>query len=271
MPFDLRQLRFAVATAKLGSYHHAARTCGVSEAAIAEGVAELAALLRLQLFEPVGAAILPTPDGMRFLREAEHLIWRAEQIAALATGTPAGDGTGNTLLGRFEIVGAPCACGDDLVSGSLAAIDDQEPRTIPPVASDPEKAAIGDPTSDYVDLCRSILAARQLMARSFGVDLFADPAGEMLLDLYIREHDGIATSITNIWNPSNVAYGTARRSLAIMERRGLVIRTPDREDRRRTLVLITDVARAQIEACLDVILDRPTHDQTGRSRRAACG
>lgn len=268
MPFDLRQLRYALATAKLGSYHHAARTCGVSEKTIAAGVAALGSVLRLNLFEQTGAGVLPTPDGVRFLREAEHLIWRAEQIAALATGMPVGEGTGNGLLGRFEIVDAPCSCGDDLVTGSLDAIDDQKPRAVPSVAGGAETA---DRSADYADLCRSILAARQLMARSFGTDLFADPAGEMLLDLYIREHDGIATSITNIWNPSNAAYGTARRSLAIMERRGLVVRTPDRQDRRRTLVLITDVARTQIEACLDVILDRPGHGQTGRSPRAACG
>lgn len=269
MPFDLTQLRYALATAKLGSYHHAARTCGVSEEAISQGIAALGSLLRLKLFEPAGSSILPTPDGIRFLREAEHLVWRAEQIASLATAMSGGAGERVGLLGSFEIAGAPCACGDDIVTGSLTAIDEQNPHAAMPAADAAPDELSDDRTFDYVDLCRSILAARKLMARAFGVDLFADPAGEMLLDLYVREYDGIATSITNIWNASNAAYGTARRSLAIMERRGLILRKPDTQDGRRTLVLLTDAARTQIEACLDVILDRPVQAQARRHGRAS--
>jgi len=257
VPFDLRQLRYALATAKVGSYHHAARTCGVDEELLIEEIAALEGVLRVKLFEPVGRAMLPTPHGMRFLRDAEHLIWRAEQIASLLAMTPGQDGSHGGLFDRFEKEEAPCSCSDHIISVGLTGITDRR-RGQDDARS--EIDSMGEPannTGEYVDLCRSILTARKLIGRTFGTDLFADPAGEMLLDLYVREYDGLFTSITGIWNASNAAYGTARRSLAIMERRGLITRMPDAHDGRRTLVRLTDPAQKQIEACLDIILGRP--------------
>jgi hypothetical protein len=271
MLFDLKQLRYALAAAKLGSYHHAARTCGVSEEAIIEGIAALDTLLGLKLFEPVGAGILPTPNGMRFLREAEHLLWRAEQIASLIAAIPGRNAAMGELFSSFEIADTPCACSDHIVTGTVIEIADRKPGA---TGAEPGHVP-GDRSYEYVDFCRSILAARKLMARVFGSDLFADPAGEMLLDLYVREHDGITTSITTIWNASNAAYGTTRRSLSIMERRGLIALTPDTQDGRRTLVLLTEGARAHIEASLDVMLGRSATRQGDRhaigSRREASG
>lgn len=46
-----------------------------------------------------------------------------------------------------------------------------------------------------------------------------------------------------------------------MERRGLIARMPDTKDGRRTLVLLTDLARIQLEACLDIILDSRTRGE----------
>lgn len=263
MPFDLRQLRYALAAAKLGSYHHAARTCGVSEETIAESISALDGLMRVNLFEPAGTGILPTADGIRFLREAEHLLWRAEQIASLAAAIPGQEDESGKLFGHFEIAEPLCGCSDHNETSALT----QKPELGPDVMVAAVDAQSGDRSNAYVDLCRSILSARQLMGRAFGTDLFADPAGEMLLDLYVREHDGMTTSISKIWNASNAAYGTARRSLGIMERRGLIARSADTQDGRRTLVLLTDLARAQLEACLDIILDSKSRGE-GRPHEA---
>jgi len=254
MPFDLRQLRYALAAAKLGSHHHAARACNVEEDLIAENIAALERQLRRKLFEPAGTGILPTPDGLRFFREAEHLLWRADQISSLLAAMPGETSALSSPFISLEAADEPRTYSDQAMT--IADVDDINQKSA--LAIDPRDAPqteVSDDTpSKHADLCRSILAARKLMGRAFGADLFADPAGEMLLDLYVREDDGIATSITSIWNASNAAYGTARRSLSIMESRGLITRTPDMHDGRRTLVLLTDSARRQIEACLDVIL-----------------
>ena len=254
MPFDLRQLRYALAAAKLGSHHHAARACDVEEDLIAENIATLERQLRRKLFEPAGAGILPTPDGLRFFREAEHLLWRADQISSLLAAMPGEAGALDCPFIDLEAADTSPTRSDQTMS--IAFVDDINEK--PPFATDflnavPLRAPEEKP-SKYADLCRSILAARKLIGRAFGADLFADPAGEMLFDLYVREDDGIVTSITSIWNASNAAYGTARRSLSIMESRGLITRAPDVHDGRRTLVFLTDSARRQIEACLDVIL-----------------
>lgn len=245
MPFDLRQLRYALAAAKLGSYGFAARACEVSEEAIVEGVTALDAMIGSRLFEPSGNGILPTAAGIRFLREAELLLQRAEEIASFVATSPLDDIALETPHEGAATPGLTCSCPMDAAPSAMAGAAGQTAGIL----------------AGYVELCRAILAARQLMGRAFGSDLFADPAGEMLLDLYVRESDGFSTSITKIWNASNAAYGTARRSLAIMERRGLVARMPDTQDGRRTLVLLTDLARIQIEACLDIILDSKTRGE----------
>lgn len=247
MPFDLRQLRYALAAAKLGSYGFAARACEVSEETIGEGVAALDAMIGSKLFEPSGNGIIPTAVGARFLHAADFLLRRAEEIASFVATSPLDDIASEAVAELGGPAGIPCSCPLDGASGEIAG----------PGAGEGHAGVL----AGYVELCRAILAARQLMGRAFGSDLFADPAGEMLLDLYVRENDGIATSISKIWNASNAAYGTARRSLAIMERRGLIARMPDTKDGRRTLVLLTDLARIQLEACLDIILDSRTRGE----------
>lgn len=256
MPFDLKQLRYALAAAKLGSYHHAARHCDVEENTIVEAIAALDERLRLALFETIGSGVLPTAAGRRFLREVEHLLWRADQIASLMTTMEAQTGYSDELPDDIPIGEAPCACGDHLEPVEFEALSPiaGAATVVPAGASTGAHPDTAD--NDYVELCRSILAARKVMGRVFGSDLFADPPGEMLLDLYVREHDEVTTSITKTWNASNASYGTARRSLAIMEERGLIARVADVQDGRRTLVQLTKTAREELEACLDIILRR---------------
>lgn len=260
MPFDLRQVRYALAAAKFGSQSLAARSFGVDEGEIAQGIASLERQLGKSLFEPAGPTLVISAEGTRFFRDAERLIWRAEQIVSRVAEIPGHDESPDTQIDALRHVEAPCTCGDDSHGDAPTETPDRGDAAL---GSGPA-ARSGDTAEDYADLCRALLAARLLISRAFGTDLFADPASETLLDLYIREHDGITTSLTSIWNGSNIAYGTSRRSLAIMESRGLVSRVTDRQDRRRTLVLLTETARAQIEACLDVIQGRSPAGLGGR-------
>ncbi|WP_298670745.1 winged helix DNA-binding protein [uncultured Sphingomonas sp.] len=108
-------------------------------------------------------------------------------------------------------------------------------------------------SASYVSIAEAILAARRKFGRSFGFDLATDAAGDMLLYLYIREHEGRSTSLSALWGASNVAYSTARRCVAEIEQRGIVQRVPDPTDGRRYLVRLTAAARQQIEAGLDLI------------------
>lgn len=109
--------------------------------------------------------------------------------------------------------------------------------------------------ASFVPIAEAVLAARLKFGRSFGFDLATDPTGEMLLYLYIREHQGRSTSLSALWGASNVAYSTARRCVAEIEQRGVIRRLPDRTDGRRRLVQLTPLAREQLDAGLGLIAE----------------
>lgn len=105
----------------------------------------------------------------------------------------------------------------------------------------------------YARLAEAILSSRVKFGRAFGFDLATDPNGDMLLSLYIREHEGRTTSLSALWGSSNVAYSTARRCVTAMEERGVVLRVPDPSDGRRYLVRLSPRARQIIEVGLEAV------------------
>jgi hypothetical protein len=245
MPFDLNQLRYALCVSQHGSFSLAANALGTTQALLEGEVSALEARIGLTLFEPVGDGLRYTQRGAHFLHDAEHLLWRAEQVALRLSGARS---VIQQPAYRFEDMGDPgtaCACNPPSVAvAPRVHVVETEPDTLDP----------DDRTCRYADLCRAILAARKRAGRAFGNDLISDPASEMLLDLYVREHEGLTTSSTSFWGAASSALGTARRSLTTMERRGFVVRTGDPSDGRRALVQLTPSAREQLEECFEVIL-----------------
>lgn len=236
MHFDLMQLQSAVVAARSG-FHAAAHALGLSEGVILQHIAALERRLGYALFVRSGTEVLPALEGARFLLDAEHLLRRTEEDAARLADSDAAimlDSLDHIPLGPL---GTRCACGDR----------DAHPFELP------DDIAAAAAAHRYAALCRAILAARKRIGRAFGMDLFGDPASDMLLDLYLREHDGLATSLTSLWGAAGAAYGTARRALTIMEGRGLITREADPNDGRRTLVRLTVEARRQVEGALDLI------------------
>ena len=105
----------------------------------------------------------------------------------------------------------------------------------------------------FAPLCRSIIAARALMAEMFG-PLCSDPGSEMLLDLYWRDSQGLKTSLTSLWLASKASEMTARGCLAVMETQALVEREPDPTDRRRTHVRLTIAGREKMDNLFRALL-----------------
>lgn len=87
---------------------------------------------------------------------------------------------------------------------------------------------------------RRLIRNRQLRARFFDGDLFADPAWEMLLDLAAARAEGRRVSVTSLCIASGVPSTTALRWIGILLERGLVVRIRDDQDKRRTIVALTD-------------------------------
>lgn len=91
-------------------------------------------------------------------------------------------------------------------------------------------------------LVRRIIRQRQLRARFFDGNLFADPAWDMLLDLTAARAEHIRVSVTSLCIASGVPPTTALRWIGQMTDAGLFERVEDDTDRRRAFIALTDHA-----------------------------
>ncbi len=91
-------------------------------------------------------------------------------------------------------------------------------------------------------LVRRIIRQRQLRARFFDGDLFADPAWDMLLDLTAARAEHARVSVTSLCIASGVPPTTALRWIGQMIDAGLLERVEDETDRRRAFITLTDKA-----------------------------
>lgn len=91
-------------------------------------------------------------------------------------------------------------------------------------------------------LVRRIVRQRQLRARFFDGDLFADPAWDMLLDLTAARAEHTRVSVTSLCIASGVPPTTALRWIGQMTEAGLLERVEDETDRRRAFITLSDKA-----------------------------
>ena len=99
------------------------------------------------------------------------------------------------------------------------------------------KAPLPDP-----QFVRRIIRQRQMRARFFDGDLFADPAWDMLLDLTAARAEHARVSVTSLCIASNVPPTTALRWISQMTKAGLLERIEDEVDRRRAFITLTNDA-----------------------------
>lgn len=135
--------------------------------------------------------------------------------------------TMNAYRSAFDPVsGGEPAYGDSTI-GSATGLSD------PPPAVQPETAAQKLP---------QILRARRQRGRFLGHDLFADPAWDILLELYAAEAEGRKISVSGVCESAAVSATTGLRWLGKLERAGLVVRCSDPLDRRRSWVRLSPTA-----------------------------
>ncbi len=91
-------------------------------------------------------------------------------------------------------------------------------------------------------LVRRIIRQRQLRARFFDGELFADPVWDMLLDLSAARVEHTRVSVTSLCIASGVPPTTALRWISQMKDAGLVERVEDETDKRRAFITLTDKA-----------------------------
>lgn len=81
-------------------------------------------------------------------------------------------------------------------------------------------------------------------------NLFADPAWFILLDLFVRQHQGLKTSVSSACHASFSPVTTALRHIAILTERNIIQRQYDPVDHRRVYLELTDETSEEIQRIL---------------------
>ncbi|MBB5707666.1 MarR family transcriptional regulator [Sphingopyxis panaciterrulae] len=100
-------------------------------------------------------------------------------------------------------------------------------------------------------LAREWIWKRRHREHFFPSEIFADPAWDMLLDLYAAHYEGETVTISSLCIAGSVPTTTALRWVGVMSDRGWFIRTKDRKDGRRAFVRLSDRAISQLDAYFD--------------------
>ncbi len=91
-------------------------------------------------------------------------------------------------------------------------------------------------------IVRRIIQQRQMRARFFDAELFADPAWDMLLDLTAARVERTRVSVTSLCIAAAVPATTALRWISQLTAAGLFERIEDETDRRRAFIQLSDKA-----------------------------
>lgn len=173
------------------------------------------------------------------LRESIHRI-ASESFAAPAPvpPQPAPSATPSSNDGHQNFSG-----------GMIGFAVDQHPT------ADHSRPASDDPAAsgNLVRAARVRERIRQRRTREslFNNDIFADPAWDMLLDLYAAELEGGDVSVSSLCIAATVPTTTALRWIKMLSDQGWLVRQQDPCDGRRINMRLSDAARTRLNRYFD--------------------
>ena len=100
MPFDIRQLRYAIAAADHGSFYRAARALDVEQSTLSRAILKLERSLGSDLFIRTRAGVTITAIGHQFLGHARLMVINADRMVAITRA--AGQGRAGRLTVGFN-------------------------------------------------------------------------------------------------------------------------------------------------------------------------
>lgn len=101
-----------------------------------------------------------------------------------------------------------------------------------------------------VATARKFYQLRRRRAAYFDPMLFAEPAWDMLLDLYIAEREGRPVAVLSACIGASAPQTTALRWMRVLESQGLIRKEVDEKDARRIYVRLTEDAIARMRSLL---------------------
>lgn len=91
MPFETKQLRYAVLAAELRSFSRAAASLGIKQATLSRNVLHLEHRLGVKLFERQTRGAILTPEGMPIIDTARRILTEVDNLANRARAMRNGD------------------------------------------------------------------------------------------------------------------------------------------------------------------------------------
>lgn len=105
MPFNIGQLRFAIAAADHGSFYRAALVMGVEQSTVSRKILKLERVIGVKIFNRSRAGVTTTFAGDQFIRSAKPMVANADKLVAMMRA--AGQGrAGGLRLGHNTSVSA---------------------------------------------------------------------------------------------------------------------------------------------------------------------
>ncbi|HZQ01035.1 MAG TPA: response regulator [Reyranella sp.] len=204
---------------------------------------------------------MPELDGMEFAQRLAD-VTGAERPEIIFISGNAGfdDAIAAIRLGARDMLAKPID-GPKLVQTVKSAQIARQLKQRPPEATPPATATSGRPaeqplTATKREALNDMKSMRRLRSQHFPSDLFSDPCWEMLLDLYDAHLAGAEVTVTSLGAASGVPQTTALRRMETLQGHGLINRVEDKDDRRRTIIKLTDPGLAAVERFFETYLTR---------------
>ena len=120
------------------------------------------------------------------------------------------------------------------------------------VQADAQDTTIFDEASYTADVATTLAVKKavDLIEIAVAVNLFADPAWFILLDLFVRQHSALDTGVSSACRASFSPVTTALRHIAIMTERNIIVRRFDPRDQRRVYLELTEETKQEIQRIL---------------------
>ncbi len=99
-------------------------------------------------------------------------------------------------------------------------------------------------------MAKRLYATRKVRDDLLGGALFSEPAWDILLDLFISEHEHRQLSVSAVCIGARAPSATALRYLTMLQDADLVERTRDERDGRRSHVRLTQLGRRRMASLL---------------------
>lgn len=107
-------------------------------------------------------------------------------------------------------------------------------------SSKPASPGIPDRAVDLVAVAQELLATRRARRKFFPLDLFHEPAWEMLVALFIVYETDHSMNVKQLVGCSDAPATTSQRWIDHLYKSGLVNRVTDTEDRRRIDISLSE-------------------------------